>query len=614
MNTVVNGEGFRETVFALCFRVLRHRQDAEDACQETLLKLARHGPGDGDPARLSAWVHQVALRTAIDHRRANLRRRAREEQVAENAGTAEAESALPIAEALASLPEEERTLLVEHFFARKTLRVLADERGCSEPAVWKRVEKGKKHLRKVLMAAAPAAVAGMSGFLEAWEERPAGWTPWGVATAAVVPAVIVAGVALLGFSRREDPAPLLRIGSRPAPAAVAFDVRTLPTAKTAPALPSTPSAPATIPPYPYELPPRHWPEPKREAWLRLERTKMELSAENRLLHEITEELSQRSGVPIRLAPEAPVPTGPMTFKVKDLILKNCLKLLLSQPSLDYDLGPDGTVWLRPAEGAVWEPDPRFDEIWAARAGLDGAIRAMDGGKTGSAPDPLWGTLRAKVFDIPPGQYGLMGLVDRMRQGSELNFHITQVTQPLGDPDLETQEAMLLRHLMTLEQNGSTERTVLERKALDAELAAVRSAQRKAGSGRRPFAGGRKALEDHLQDFSAIWNVGWAPRDGVFLILDPDRAVEELARAREEHRKYLAAAARLEQPRIGAAPGSVFRLADALCRETGLRVVPSENAWPVSIPATGSTWKSVLDELPGLGLRWVLSDGTVYIDR
>lgn len=31
----------KELVFALCFRVLRHRQDAEDACQETLLKLAR---------------------------------------------------------------------------------------------------------------------------------------------------------------------------------------------------------------------------------------------------------------------------------------------------------------------------------------------------------------------------------------------------------------------------------------------------------------------------------------------------------------------------------------------------------------------------------------------
>jgi RNA polymerase sigma factor (sigma-70 family) len=613
VNTVVNGEGFRETVFALCFRVLRHRQDAEDACQETLLKLARHGPGDADPARLSAWVHQVALRTAIDHRRANLRRKAREEQVAENAGVAEAESALPIAEALASLPEEERTLLVEHFFARKTLRALADERGCSEPAVWKRVEKGKKHLRKVLTAAVPAAVAGMSGFLEAWEEAPEAWTPWRVATAAAVPAVIVAGVALLGFSRREDPAPHLRIGTRPGPTVVAFDVRTLPTAATAPVPAPTLEEAAVVPPYPYELPPRHWPESKREAWLKLDRTRVDMSAEDRLQHELLAELSDKTGVSIRLSPETPAPTNRVTFKVKDLLLKNTLKLLLAQHALDYELGSDGQVWLRPAQGAVWEPDPRYDEIAAARWGLDLAIRIMDGGRTGSAPDPIWNALRSKVFAIPPGQYVLTGLADKVREESGLNLHIS-VSQPLEDPDFEGQERMMVGRLVELEKEGSTESAALERRALDAELAHLRSAKRRQNTGTRPFAGGRKTLEDHLQAFSATWNVGWAPREGVLLILDPDRAVEELARAREEHRTYLAAAARLEQPRIGATPGSVFRLAEDLSRETGLKVVPSENAWPVSIPASGSTWKSVLDALPGQGLRWVLRDGTIYIDR
>ena len=73
----------RETVFALCLQVLRHRQDAEHACQEALLKIARRGPGEVDPARLAGWVHQVALRTAIDHHRAKVRRKAREDKAAE---------------------------------------------------------------------------------------------------------------------------------------------------------------------------------------------------------------------------------------------------------------------------------------------------------------------------------------------------------------------------------------------------------------------------------------------------------------------------------------------------------------------------------------------------
>ena len=56
-------------VFTICLQVLRHRQDAEDACQEALLKIARRMPDVADPA---AWIQRVALRTAIDHRRARL--------------------------------------------------------------------------------------------------------------------------------------------------------------------------------------------------------------------------------------------------------------------------------------------------------------------------------------------------------------------------------------------------------------------------------------------------------------------------------------------------------------------------------------------------------------
>lgn len=69
----------KDAVYTLCLQVLRHRQDAEDACQEALLKIARRLPPGVEP---DAWIHRVSLRTAIDHRRARLRRRARVEKSA----------------------------------------------------------------------------------------------------------------------------------------------------------------------------------------------------------------------------------------------------------------------------------------------------------------------------------------------------------------------------------------------------------------------------------------------------------------------------------------------------------------------------------------------------
>jgi RNA polymerase sigma factor (sigma-70 family) len=603
MDTAGNVEGFRETVFTLCFRVLRHRQDAEDACQEVLLKIARHGSGE-----TSAWVHQIALRTAIDHRRAKLRRSRREAVAAEQVPAVAGDAEATIAEALSELPEEDRTLLVDHFFARKTLRALADERGCSEPAVWKRVEKGKERLRKVLLAAAPAAVVALESFLEASPTRPG---PLRLALAVGVPAVIVAGIAMIGFARRTDePLPALRIGTRPSPTAVAVDVRVLPQA--APANPELqPAAPAEIPPWPYELPPRHWSEAKRAAWFKLERTRLDLSADSRLFHEILADVSTRSGIPIRLAPDVPVPDKPVTFKVKDLIVRNTVKLLMSQFELDYDLDVDGTLWIRSLAGGPLDPDPRFHEIAAARAGLDQAIRTMEGGKQGAGPDPLWTAIRSKEIDLGPGTYRLLDLVDLLRETSGQNLHISGIELPALDPETGRSEREAMRRYMDLQRQGSASSADLDR--LEQELSRLGRETRKK-TPQRPFAGGRRSMEAHLEELSRVWEIGWFPTDGVLLITPSDKAAEGMAQAREEQRMYAEAAARLQQPLLGSAPRAVFQLADALSRETGLPVIPSEKAWTAPISTGGATWKAVLESLPAQGFRWILVKQTVYIDR
>src|SRR5258707_15146476 len=64
--------------FRVAFGVLRHRQDAEDVAQEAFVKAYRSFRELRDRDRFRAWLVRMTWRLAIDRRRGDKRRAARD--------------------------------------------------------------------------------------------------------------------------------------------------------------------------------------------------------------------------------------------------------------------------------------------------------------------------------------------------------------------------------------------------------------------------------------------------------------------------------------------------------------------------------------------------------
>lgn len=71
-------EATRGRVFRIAYAVLRNPEDAEEIAQDTFLRAYRRFSALRDPERFRAWVGRIAFRLALNRRRRQHRRLARE--------------------------------------------------------------------------------------------------------------------------------------------------------------------------------------------------------------------------------------------------------------------------------------------------------------------------------------------------------------------------------------------------------------------------------------------------------------------------------------------------------------------------------------------------------
>ena len=152
-------------IYALAYRVIGREEDARDVCQETFLRAFRALPGFKRQAKFSSWIYRIALNLCRDWIRRQRRAPVMQmpegvdpgELVAERGPVESIEDLVGrrqlsevVEEAMALLPEEQRTAIILKEYHGMTFQEIADMQGCPLSTVKTRLYQGLTVLRRHL--------------------------------------------------------------------------------------------------------------------------------------------------------------------------------------------------------------------------------------------------------------------------------------------------------------------------------------------------------------------------------------------------------------------------------------------------------------------------------
>lgn len=149
---------YQRRLFSVCHRVLGSPQDAEEAVQETFVRLARHASGFRGDAQVSTWLYSIARNVCTDRVRYSARRPAVPvEDITLVAGDdadhdeiAAVVTAGTLRDALAQLDERSRMLLLLIAVDELTYDEAAEVAGLAVGTVKSRVSRARAQLGRIL--------------------------------------------------------------------------------------------------------------------------------------------------------------------------------------------------------------------------------------------------------------------------------------------------------------------------------------------------------------------------------------------------------------------------------------------------------------------------------
>ena len=140
----------QDYVYRLCFGMLGHPQDAEDAAQEAFVRALSRLESFKGGAAFRTWLHRVTVTTCLDQ----LRRRKSTVPLDETPEVEEPRQAMPevrleVEEALNHLDPGERAALVLREVEGLSYTEMAELLDCSVEAVRSRLYRARQHFRRI---------------------------------------------------------------------------------------------------------------------------------------------------------------------------------------------------------------------------------------------------------------------------------------------------------------------------------------------------------------------------------------------------------------------------------------------------------------------------------
>ena len=152
-------------IYALAYRTIGREDEARDVCQETFLRAFRALKGFKGQAKFSSWLYRIALNLCRDwirrQRRTPVVQMPEDVDIAELAAArgpvesietlvARRELGRAVAQAMATLPEEQRTAIILKEYHGLTFQEIADLQGCPLSTVKTRLYQGLSVVRRQL--------------------------------------------------------------------------------------------------------------------------------------------------------------------------------------------------------------------------------------------------------------------------------------------------------------------------------------------------------------------------------------------------------------------------------------------------------------------------------
>lgn len=142
-------ETYTPLIMRIGYTYLHSKEDAEDLCQETLVKLVRRGEAFADVEHEKAWVARVAINRCKDVlKSASRNRTVAFDEACDRPALPERDGG--ILEAVAALPETYREPIFLYYCEGYKIAEIARLIGKSESAVAKNLSRGREMLRATL--------------------------------------------------------------------------------------------------------------------------------------------------------------------------------------------------------------------------------------------------------------------------------------------------------------------------------------------------------------------------------------------------------------------------------------------------------------------------------